>query len=538
MGAHRFEPSDASFYGAPAKNAGGGLLDLVQDAFTSSNAAIAGWGALISAIEDPRERVATLKAKIANYERMRRKYGIGPLGDLYTNEIRLMKARLKAEKKGLVIQKEGEGAVWIWRIAGWGIAGGLALLLAAKAYAAVTSAPGTARVTNPGELARYTVTNADDLAAVGLPAYMLGTWEHYATNGGYVRLGRVSGKGSKFASFPVEDFDKAISVGLFVPGTARVANPWHPPAKGFPVGSMINYRSEWGHTHGRVLRNDGAPGKELLIQDYADNGAREWIPAADVYEVRPPRRRRNPAGDDRLTLGTEYAINLSGDIVRGKLTRIYPGGLVEARGVGSRDLFVAPAADIVGPWFSDFERRIVTVRNPHDVDPHESSRRDVNDLLTWLRTADDRQRIAAEMLEQYDADPNMGNSGVRFVLREWARVQNPRVNMDDVDPRERFQLASVPDGWAEVKDGRDRQAYKKWALCASRDGKKPLKRYTNGGPVGLLRPTSGKTERGPLWHHRAQGFVRLVGGLPLPGLYDVASWYSRHRAGTYPLTVD
>ena len=66
---------------------------------------------------------------------------------------------------------------------------------------------------------RYTITNAADLANVGLPAYMLGTWYHYATNGGYVRLGRVSGKGSKFASLLVADFNKAVSVGLVVAAT-------------------------------------------------------------------------------------------------------------------------------------------------------------------------------------------------------------------------------------------------------------------------------------------------------------------------------
>ena len=398
--AHRFEPSDASFYGAPAAKKAGGLLDMVQDAFTSSNAAISGWGALISAIEDPRERVAALTAKIKNYERMRKKYGIGPIGDLYTNEIQLMRARLKAEKKGLVIQKEGEGALWIWRIAGWGIAGGLVLLLASKAYAAVTQGSESARVTNPRELDRYTVTNADDLATVGLPAYMLGTWEHYATNGGYVRLGRVSGKGSKFASFLVKDFDKAVSVGLFVP---RRANP----------GPGVN---AWRVDDRQLAR---------WAEEDADDGTRPIDPEA--------------AADRR----------------------------------------------------AEIEERTETRRQ-------------------WERAA----------------------------ARSRRRFQNPRVTMDDVDPRERFQLASVADGWAEVRDGHDRQAYKKWALCASRDGKKPLKRYTNGGPVGLLRPTSGKTERGPLWHHRAQGFVRLVGGLPLPGLYDVASWYSRHRAGTYPLPVD
>ncbi len=65
-------------------------------------------------------------------------------------------------------------------------------------------------------LPRYTITNAADIATVGLPKYMLGTWDHYATNGGYVRLGRVSGRGQKFASLLVADFEKMVSVGLAV----------------------------------------------------------------------------------------------------------------------------------------------------------------------------------------------------------------------------------------------------------------------------------------------------------------------------------
>lgn len=65
--------------------------------------------------------------------------------------------------------------------------------------------------------ARYTITNAADLAAVGLPAYMLGTWDHYNTTIGEARLARVSGRGRKFASLRVEDFKKAIDVGLVVP---------------------------------------------------------------------------------------------------------------------------------------------------------------------------------------------------------------------------------------------------------------------------------------------------------------------------------
>lgn len=67
-------------------------------------------------------------------------------------------------------------------------------------------------------LPRYTVTSATDLLLVGLPKYFLGTWEHYATSAdGWVRLARVSGKGQKFASLTVNDFNKAVEVGLVRP---------------------------------------------------------------------------------------------------------------------------------------------------------------------------------------------------------------------------------------------------------------------------------------------------------------------------------
>lgn len=61
---------------------------------------------------------------------------------------------------------------------------------------------------------RYTIADAAALATVGLPLYMLGTWDHYNTHLGEVRLARVSGKGRKFASLTVEDFAAAIKYGL------------------------------------------------------------------------------------------------------------------------------------------------------------------------------------------------------------------------------------------------------------------------------------------------------------------------------------
>ncbi len=63
---------------------------------------------------------------------------------------------------------------------------------------------------------RCNITDAAALAIVGLPKLMLGTWDHYNTSAGMVRLGRVSGKGAKFASLNVADFEKGVEVGLFV----------------------------------------------------------------------------------------------------------------------------------------------------------------------------------------------------------------------------------------------------------------------------------------------------------------------------------
>lgn len=65
-------------------------------------------------------------------------------------------------------------------------------------------------------LPRFTVTNAADLATVGLPSYLLGTWEHYTTNLGEARFGRVAGKGRKFISLPVDIFAKMVDAGLMV----------------------------------------------------------------------------------------------------------------------------------------------------------------------------------------------------------------------------------------------------------------------------------------------------------------------------------
>jgi len=63
---------------------------------------------------------------------------------------------------------------------------------------------------------RYAITDAAALKAVGLPKFMLGTWDHYNTTLGMVRLGRISGKGCHLASISVDDFAKGVELGLFV----------------------------------------------------------------------------------------------------------------------------------------------------------------------------------------------------------------------------------------------------------------------------------------------------------------------------------
>jgi hypothetical protein len=70
--------------------------------------------------------------------------------------------------------------------------------------------------TNRHPITRYTVTDAENVAAVGLPKYVVGTWEHYNTTIGEARLARVSGRGRKFLSLPVDVLAKAVEVGLFV----------------------------------------------------------------------------------------------------------------------------------------------------------------------------------------------------------------------------------------------------------------------------------------------------------------------------------
>ena len=63
---------------------------------------------------------------------------------------------------------------------------------------------------------RYTITDSAKVSAVGLPKFMLGTWDHYNTQDGMIRLARVSGRGRKFTSLRASDFAMGVEAGLFV----------------------------------------------------------------------------------------------------------------------------------------------------------------------------------------------------------------------------------------------------------------------------------------------------------------------------------
>lgn len=91
-----------------------------------------------------------------------------------------------------------------------------------------------------------------------------------------------------------------------------------------------------------------------------------------------------------------------------------------------------------------------------------------------------------------------------------------------------FQLIIARDGYARSGGF----CYPRWALCPSLDGRTPARRYSNGGPVAIVRPVAGKAA--PAWQDRAVGFVRFCGGLPLSELEAVALWYQSHRTGAFP----
>jgi hypothetical protein len=75
---------------------------------------------------DPEERARVLRAKIKNYEGMKRRFPLA--ATLYDNEIRKMKAKLAATKSQIAKKKEGEQSTKTFRYLG-GAAGGLVVVL-------------------------------------------------------------------------------------------------------------------------------------------------------------------------------------------------------------------------------------------------------------------------------------------------------------------------------------------------------------------------------------------------------------------------
>lgn len=75
---------------------------------------------------DPEERAKVLRAKIKNYQGMKRKIPL--MATFYDNEIRKLRAKLDATKSQIAKKKKGEQSTQVFRYLGWA-AGGLTVLL-------------------------------------------------------------------------------------------------------------------------------------------------------------------------------------------------------------------------------------------------------------------------------------------------------------------------------------------------------------------------------------------------------------------------
>jgi hypothetical protein len=85
---------------------------------------------------DAVQAVGVYTAKIANMRRMKRTFPL--LATFYDNEIAKLRAKLKAAKRKVALQKEGEGATRQWRGLGQSaIIAGVALLLGLTTLAVV-----------------------------------------------------------------------------------------------------------------------------------------------------------------------------------------------------------------------------------------------------------------------------------------------------------------------------------------------------------------------------------------------------------------
>jgi hypothetical protein len=87
---------------------------------------------------DPEERRGVIEAKIKNYKGMKRKFPL--LATFYDNEIRKLRAKLKATQGQIAKKKRGEQSTQTFRYLGWAAGGLLVVLLGTMIYKNVVTA--------------------------------------------------------------------------------------------------------------------------------------------------------------------------------------------------------------------------------------------------------------------------------------------------------------------------------------------------------------------------------------------------------------
>lgn len=87
---------------------------------------------------DPEERARVLKAKIKNYQGMKKKFPLA--ATLYDNEIRKLKAKLASTKSQIEKKKKGEQSTQTFRYLGWAAGGLFVVLLGTLIYKNVVTA--------------------------------------------------------------------------------------------------------------------------------------------------------------------------------------------------------------------------------------------------------------------------------------------------------------------------------------------------------------------------------------------------------------
>jgi hypothetical protein len=87
---------------------------------------------------DPEERAQILKAKIKNFQGMKRRFPIAAV--FYDNEIRKMRAKLSASGAQITKKKKGEESTQTFRYLGWAAGGLFVVLLGSMIYKNVVTA--------------------------------------------------------------------------------------------------------------------------------------------------------------------------------------------------------------------------------------------------------------------------------------------------------------------------------------------------------------------------------------------------------------